>query len=86
MSPPPGAGGAGSADDLPDVDERLVVAIRDAPTPVANTHHLADAAGLSVGDALERLDRLAADGVVEHVKVRGLGHLWWLPDARGRDG
>lgn len=79
MDPSSGAGGNGS-EDVPDgADERLVAAIRDAPAPVANTHHLADAAELSVDEARERLDRLAADGAVEHMEVRGLGHLWWLP-------
>ena len=61
--------------------ERLIEAFGRAPQPVVNTTYLADRVDLSNEETRARLERLADAGVVDHMEVRRLGHLWWLSDA-----
>ncbi|MFC4359985.1 hypothetical protein ACFO0N_18715 [Halobium salinum] len=58
---------------------RVVEALRTAPKPAVNTGYLVKRIDRPHGEVFALLDRLADEGAVEHLEIRGVGHLWWLP-------
>jgi hypothetical protein len=56
---------------------QIVEAIRCAPNPVVNTGYLADRFGVPIWALYVRLESLTDAGVLDHMEVRGRGHLWW---------
>lgn len=77
-SPDRDADASDSADQIDSVeDDGIVEAIRAAPKPVVNTRYLALELGVPSEALLDRLRSLVDEGRLEHLEVRGRGHLWY---------
>ncbi|WP_242695660.1 hypothetical protein [Halomontanus rarus] len=64
------------SDRIPPV--RIVETIRAAPVPVVNTQYLAGECDVPTDELFEQLSAMVEDGTLEHHRVEGRWHLWWL--------